>query len=335
MNNNKKKGFTLIELLVVIAILAILATVSIVGYTSFLNKARMSVDQQLTDQINNVIAAESVVQKPESYDDVVDILTENGYTSPLVPSYSKYVFAYLANENVMVLVENGAVVYPEKYAGTTLENVEYVVNSKDALDAALALEGNVKVDADFTYTTYNPSGLSNNENVVVNNKTTSITVSAGKTLTAGGSNGAIQATGSANVTLDGAGTVKADLGSDEYSMAVFATNNSVVYITNGYYTNETVEGSERGTDLIYARDNARIEISGGTFKAATPAWTLNCRDNSNAVIVVSGGMFYQFDPSNNTVGEGEVVVAEGYTVVRCDEDGTANDAGDWYKVVAE
>ena len=58
-------------------------------------------------------------------------------------------------------------------------------------------------------------------------------------------------------------------------------------------------------------------------------------NNSNAVIVVSGGMFYQFDPSNNTVGEGEVVVAEGYTVVRCDEDGTANDAGDWYKVVAE
>ncbi len=36
---NNKKGFTLVELLVVIAILAILATVTIVGYTVFVNKA--------------------------------------------------------------------------------------------------------------------------------------------------------------------------------------------------------------------------------------------------------------------------------------------------------
>ena len=331
MNNNKKKGFTLIELLVVIAILAILATVSIVGYTSFLNKARMSVDQQLTDQINNVIAAESVVQKPESYDDVVDILTKNGYTSPLVPSYSKYVFAYLANENVMVLVENGKVAYPEKYVGTTLEDVDYAVNTNAALDAALALEGNVTVESDLVYSTKNERGESNNENVLVSSGKKKITVAAGKTLTAGGYDGAVQATNNATVTLNGAGTVKADLGADGYSMAVFATNNSVVYITNGYYTNET-DGSERGTDLVYARDNARVEISGGTFKAATPEWTLNCKDGHNASIIVSGGMFYQFNP-DTARPEDNIDLADGYTVVRCDEDGTANDAGDWYKVV--
>lgn len=39
---NTKKGFTLVELLVVIAILAILASVAVVGYTAFLDKARLS-----------------------------------------------------------------------------------------------------------------------------------------------------------------------------------------------------------------------------------------------------------------------------------------------------
>ena len=34
-----------------------------------------------------------------------------------------------------------------------------------------------------------------------------------------------------------------------------------------------------------------------------------------------------------TLQGGEIVLADGYTVVRCNEDGTANDAGEWYKVV--
>ena len=42
MKNAKKKGFTLVELLVVIAILAILASVSVVGYTAFIDKANES-----------------------------------------------------------------------------------------------------------------------------------------------------------------------------------------------------------------------------------------------------------------------------------------------------
>lgn len=35
----KRNAFTLVELLVVIAILAILATVSVIGYTAFVNRA--------------------------------------------------------------------------------------------------------------------------------------------------------------------------------------------------------------------------------------------------------------------------------------------------------
>ena len=55
-----KKGFTLVELLVVIAILAILATVSVVGYTTFIEKANRSVDEQAVAQINTALMAANI-----------------------------------------------------------------------------------------------------------------------------------------------------------------------------------------------------------------------------------------------------------------------------------
>ena len=53
-----KKGFTLVELLVVIAILAILATVTIVGYTVFVNKANQSKAESELRQIVTYVNAE-------------------------------------------------------------------------------------------------------------------------------------------------------------------------------------------------------------------------------------------------------------------------------------
>lgn len=56
MKHNTKKGFTLVELLVVIAILAILATVSVVGYTSFIERANVAADQNEVTQLNHFLA---------------------------------------------------------------------------------------------------------------------------------------------------------------------------------------------------------------------------------------------------------------------------------------
>lgn len=140
---------------------------------------------------------------------------------------------------------------------------------------------------------------------------------ATKTLTANGSCGAINVT-AGSTTITGEGAIDATLGSDNYSMAVWASSGKVV-INDGTFTNAT-DGSVRGTDLIYASGDAQIEINGGTFIAAKPEWTLNCKDADykagTANIVVKGGRFYKFDPANNmTEGAGTSYVAEGYQSV--------------------
>ena len=139
----------------------------------------------------------------------------------------------------------------------------------------------------------------------------------GNTVIASGSNGAIQATGG-EVTLTGEGHVEGTLGDDNYSMAVWANNGTVV-IDNGVYTNAT-DGSARGTDLIYASGTGQVVINGGTFIAANPEWTLNVKDSDykagKANIVVKGGKFYQFDPANSKAeGVGTNFVADGYKSV--------------------
>ncbi len=156
-------------------------------------------------------------------------------------------------------------------------------------------------------------GNLDNNNLVVNAENVTLDTN-GATLTANGSNGVIKVTGG-NTTITGKGTVAATLGSDNYSMAVWATNGRVV-INDGTYRNAT-DGSDRGTDLIYASGTAQIEINGGTFIAAKPEWTLNCKDvdykAGDANIIVKGGSFYKFDPANNdTEGAGTNYVADGY-----------------------
>ena len=142
---------------------------------------------------------------------------------------------------------------------------------------------------------------------------------------ANGSDGAILAEGG-KATLAGEGLVHGTLGADGYSMGVWARDGHVV-INDGLYTNET-DGSERGTDLIYASGNALIEINGGVFEAATPQWTLNVKDSDyvagKANIIVRGGSFKDFDPSNCLVeGPGTNFVALGYQSVK---------EGDYYVV---
>ena len=142
---------------------------------------------------------------------------------------------------------------------------------------------------------------------------------------ANGRYGAVQAESSAQFT------VNADVyaiytvgGSQGAAMAVKAGGNSRVVINGGDFRQVGVPENDP-CDLIYGMDSATIEINGGTFKAAQPNRTLNCLDGSAAKITVKGGSFYKYDPSHPTLGDSEVVVADGYKVVQ---------NGDWYTVVA-
>ena len=139
---------------------------------------------------------------------------------------------------------------------------------------------------------------------------------------ANGQAGAIHGTGTAQITVD-ATTVYGTYVSN-YAMAVCASSRSEIIIKGGDFANQAPAGS--ALSLIYAEDNAKITIEGGTFKCVSPAWTLNCNDSDPATITVKGGSFYKFDPSNVTVGEGEIIIADGYKVVQ---------NGDWYNVVPE
>ena len=145
---------------------------------------------------------------------------------------------------------------------------------------------------------------------------------------ANGRYGAIQTEKTAKFTInaDVYAVYSVDTNGVGAAMAVQADGTSKVIINGGDFRQVGVPASDPVCDLIYALGNAQIEINGGTFKAVTPANTLNCKDGSNAKIIVKGGSFYKYDPSHPTLGDNEVVVAAGYHVEK---------DGDWYKVVAD
>lgn len=120
------------------------------------------------------------------------------------------------------------------------------------------------------------------------------------------------------LNIKGEGTIKAEAA--KYSMAVFATAGEVNIYGGEYYN------AGEGSDLIYAKGTAKINIYGGYFKAcekqagtdgtAEKYSVLNLHDGSKATasITVYGGSFYQFDPADNkSESPAQSFVAEGYT----------------------
>lgn len=119
----------------------------------------------------------------------------------------------------------------------------------------------------------------------------------------------------------------------KFSIAVFAVGeDAVVNISGGEYYN-----AGEGSDLIYAKNKATINISGGTFKAnkkqnnvngtAESYSALNLKDNTDAEIVVTGGKYYKFNPADNkSEGANTNFVATGYQ---------STQDGDWFVVTKQ
>ena len=98
-----------------------------------------------------------------------------------------------------------------------------------------------------------------------------------------------------------------------------------------YYGGGTIFNVEKGT----------LIVNDGFFQVAPDVgtkdyrYTLNCIDgnykNGTAKIIVKGGTYVNFDPSNNGAeGSGTNFVADGYKVVS-----ETHGSDIWYKVVAE
>lgn len=128
---------------------------------------------------------------------------------------------------------------------------------------------------------------------------------------------------------DNKGTIVAQ--DSDYSMAVWVTDDGTVNITGGTFKN-----SGDNCDLIYASGKGTINISGGYFEAAgsisgnapgtkNPYSVLNVRDDDwkkgNAKIIVTGGIFKNFNPANN-LSEGPnttFVNSDKYVVVKAEK----------------
>ena len=146
----------------------------------------------------------------------------------------------------------------------------------------------------------------------------------GHNITGNGAHGVFDVKLVGDLTIKGDGVVTA-VENSKYAMAVQTESTAAkVTLEGGTYKQQITNTDCQQFDMIYAYQG-NIVVKGGTFESATPAWTLNCKDENckagEADIRVAGGAFKGFDPSNNTAeGEGTNFMADGYCVMKSGED---------------
>lgn len=143
-------------------------------------------------------------------------------------------------------------------------------------------------------------------------------------ITGNGVHGVFDVKVNGDLTIKGNGTVTAVV-NDGYAMAVHVESTAAkVTLEGGTFKQQIPEPTSPQYDMIYA-EYGNIFVKGGTFECATPAWTLNCKDeyyeSGEASIEVSGGTFKGFDPADNKAeGDGTNFMAEGYYTVKAGSD---------------
>ncbi len=169
MFHNKKKGFTIVELVIVIAVIAVLAAVLIPTFANLVEEANKSADQQAVTNMNKLLATE---EKSDNIDGVIEILIKNNYAGDLTTYYRDYSLAWVSAENVIVLVKDNAIVYPEAYVGKELvfELIKPMAKDADSLTNGL-VDGNVVyVSENVTVGDFSPENVGNYTVNLNNNK---------------------------------------------------------------------------------------------------------------------------------------------------------------------
>ena len=116
-----------------------------------------------------------------------------------------------------------------------------------------------------------------------------------------------------SLTINGKGTIRHEGGSNNLALA--AVNGGTVIINGGTFS---VGDDANGAGNACIEANAStIEINGGEFSSdkaySGKYWVLNLKDKTNAMIVVKGGKFTNFNPAaGGTENPASNFVAEGY-----------------------
>lgn len=137
----------------------------------------------------------------------------------------------------------------------------------------------------------------------------------GHNITGSGAEGVFYVYTSGHLTITGDGVITAvEDNKAAIAVQVFSANAKVT-LEGGTYKQKITNINDPHFDLIYVYYGT-AEIKGGTYEGATPNWTLNCKDeyyqSKEAKIEVTGGTFYDFDPSANPEGENTTYVKAGY-----------------------
>ena len=122
---HSKKGFTIVELVIVIAVVAILAAVLIPTFSSIIETAKLSNDRNFVTQANKVLLYNCLTSKNEiSYEKAKALLKNSGYDIPCKPETSGLKFYWTQSENKVLLVvdEAKSAVYPDDFAGVTVDS---------------------------------------------------------------------------------------------------------------------------------------------------------------------------------------------------------------------
>ncbi len=313
-----QKGFTLVELLVVIAILAILATVAVVGYSSFIDSANKSVDQQVVAQMNTALQAASVEGRPQNRTDLLKLFDKHDIDiNKLAPVTEGYAFYWDMTENKIVIVNNVKDIEEDwEYIVsngfgklTEAESVEYITSaiseSSKTNPALIKLSGDVTTTECITVTEEQCVIIDLNGHTIGYENSDKLALQVEKDATLTVKNGDIK--GKVNnvgghLTLDHVNVNKeAD---SEVKGALAFSRASDTYITNCTFTADKNAGHTIGTNSTYdADDGARVYIidskiyqtSDETYPAAALNITIDCDITINhcKVIGVGHGAYFR------------------------------------------
>lgn len=186
-----------------------------------------------------------------------------------------------------------------------------IINSESVLKDAIAAGGDVTLEGDV-------SDIKESIDVT---ETTTLNM-AGRTISGTvdtpGKVALFQVENDSVLTIKGNGTINVDAYCVDVGATSRGTSGSVV-IEDGVFETQSASAVQV--------EKGNLTIKGGSFKTtySTPKYLINIIDGSrdSSKVTITGGKFYQFDPSKVSEGSITSFVADGYEAVEVDS---------WYEV---